>query len=80
MLLVGLSRDESIHLHLKLLPDPMGSRDGLKIVLRIPIGIINHHNSCLSKVDAKTPGPSCQQKNTEFVILIESLYRNGPIL
>ena len=80
MLLISLGGDEPVDLDLKSLPYPMGSRNGLKIVLRVPIRVINDNNPGFGEIDAQSSGPRGQQKYAELVILIEPLDTDGSVL
>lgn len=50
--LVSVAGDQSVHLHFALLADPVRSRCGLHVVLRIPIRVIDDDHICAGKVDA----------------------------
>ena len=54
MLLISLGGDEPVDLDLKFLPNPMSSCNGLKIVLWVPIRVVDNNNPGLSEIDTQS--------------------------
>jgi hypothetical protein len=80
VLLISLGGDESEHFDFKLLADSMGTSDCLKIILWVPVGVIDHYHSCLGQINSQTSSPGCEKENTELIILIKSLNTDCSIL
>ena len=59
---VRVPRNESIDFDVLRLPDSMATSLGLKVVLRIPVRVVNDHGVGCDKIDAKATGSSAEQK------------------
>lgn len=52
--LVRVARDQPIHLHHLELADPMTTSLSLKVILRIPVGVVDYHHISRCQVDTQT--------------------------
>ena len=58
----------------------MGSRDSLKVILRVPVWVINNNHSSFGQIYAEAAGAGRQQKNPEFIIFVEPLDTDSSVL
>ena len=61
-LLDRVPRDKSVDHDFVGLPDPVGAGEGLDVVVRIPVGIIDDDSIRCGQIDAQTSGSGGQQE------------------
>merc|ERR1711892_549148 len=62
-LLHGVPGDESVYHDLILLPDPVGSAEGLDIIVRIPVTVIDDNGVGSGQIDSETSSPGGEQEH-----------------
>ena len=54
---VSLPRDEAVDHDLVCLPDPVGPGEGLDVVVRVPVGVVDDDGVRSGQVDTQTSSP-----------------------
>lgn len=64
---VSLPRDEAVDHDLVCLPDPVGPGEGLDVVVRVPVGVVDDDGVRSGQVDTQTSSPGIYifKKNVE---------------
>ena len=57
----------------------MCSRDGLEIILRIPVWVKNNYDTSSGQIDSEPTRSSGEEEDTKFMIVIEACYAHSSI-
>lgn len=57
----------------------MCSRDGLQVILRVPVWVKNNYDSSSGQINSEATSSSGEEEDTEFMIVIEACYAHTSI-
>mmetsp|Transcript_7590 Transcript_7590/g.28607 ORF Transcript_7590/g.28607 Transcript_7590/m.28607 type:complete len:264 (+) Transcript_7590:1655-2446(+) len=78
-LLVGLAGQQPVDANLSGLADPVRPRLRLEIVLRIPVGIVDHHVAGVLQVEPHATRPGADEEDLDLVVVLKSLDVHRPL-
>ena len=52
----------------------MCSRDGLQVILRVPVWVKNNYDTCSGQINSEATSSRGEEKDTEFMIVIKACY------